>query len=295
MKNYSIKDLEKLTGIKAHTIRIWEKRYDIVEPKRTTTNIRYYNDDDLKRLLNVSILNRHGFKISHIARMDTREMNQKVLEITSDSHDFDSQIENLVVAMIELDETKFEKALSTAIIKLGFEDTITRIVYPFFNKIGTLWQIGTVTAAQEHFVSNLIRQKLIIAIDGVVNTSNPNPKTFVLFLPNGEWHEMGLLFIAYKIKKEGHKIIYLGQSVPFDDLKEVVDIQAPQILVTGISSSLSKETYEDYIKRLSNAFPDRSIYVSGYQASEHQIKLPRNVHTITSMDELKEELEKLRR
>lgn len=293
MKNYSIKDLEKISGIKAHTIRIWEKRYNIVEPKRTSTNIRYYNDEDLKRLLNVSILNRHGFKISHIARMDNSAIIGKVVEITTDANDFDSQIENLVVAMIELDETKFEKALSTAIIKLGFEDTITRIVYPFFDKIGTLWQIGTITAAQEHFVSNLIRQKLIIAIDGVVNTSNPNPRIFLLFLPNGEWHEMGLLFIAYKIKKEGHKIIYLGQSVPFDDLKEVVQIQHPQVLITGISSSLTEDTYVDYINRLSKTFSDKKIFVSGFQAREHTINLPKNVRKVTNIKALNEELKKM--
>ena len=201
MIRYSIKDLEQLTGIKAHTIRIWEKRHQLIEPERTSTNIRYYSDHDLKRLLNVSILNRNGLKISTIVTMNNEEINERILEISETYHDSDNQIEQLIVAMIELDEQRFDRVLSTSVIKLGFDDTVIKVLYPFFEKIGLLWQIGTIYPAQEHFVSNLIRQKLIIAIDGQSGNAKPESKNFLIFLPANEWHELGLLFYSYLGKK----------------------------------------------------------------------------------------------
>ena len=201
MIKYSIKDLEKLTGIKAHTIRMWEKRYKFLMPERTLTNIRFYSDQDLRSFLNISILNRNGYKISRIVKMKSTEINKKILEITENVHDFDNQVESLIVAMSELDEMKFDKILTTSIIKLGLENTVTQIIYPFFEKIGVLWQIGTINPGQEHFVSNLIRQKLIIAIDGQYDTLAADAKLFLLFLPDGEYHEIGLLYSHYLIKK----------------------------------------------------------------------------------------------
>ncbi|HPG32645.1 MAG TPA: MerR family transcriptional regulator, partial [Lentimicrobium sp.] len=147
MMRYSIKDLEKLTGIKAHTIRIWEKRYQLIEPERTSTNIRYYSDNDLKKLLNVSLLNRNGLKISNIVTMDNNEINERIVEISETSHDSTNQIEQLIVSMIDLDEQRFERVLSTSIIKIGFDDTVIKVLFPFFEKIGILWQIGTIYPA----------------------------------------------------------------------------------------------------------------------------------------------------
>jgi len=178
LTRYSIRDLEQLTGIKAHTLRIWEKRYGVVIPKRTPTNIRYYTDEDLKKLLNISILNRHGFKISNIANLENEDLGKKIISITNKSFDSDSNIENLIISMIELDEGKFEKILTTLIINLGFEDAFIKVLMPFFEKIGVLWQIGTINPAQEHFITNLIRQKIIVAIDGLITSSNmANQKT----------------------------------------------------------------------------------------------------------------------
>ena len=172
MAYYSIRDLERLSGIKAHTIRIWEKRYGLLNPTRTDTNIRHYSDDDLKRILNVSILNRHGIKISHIASMDEREMADKVLIISRDTSDYDSLIENLVIYMVDMDQEKFEKLLSRSIMQIGFEDSILKIIYPFLEKIGILWQTGAINPAQEHFISHLVRQKIIVGIDSdFLNTS----------------------------------------------------------------------------------------------------------------------------
>jgi len=180
---YSIKDLEQITGVKAHTLRIWEKRYQVVSPCRTPTNIRFYTDEDLKKLLNISILNRHGFKISSIANLPNNELSQKIISINNKSFDSDSKIENLIVAMIDMDEVKFEKDLTNMIINLGFEETFNQVLIPFFEKVGLLWQIGTINPGQEHFMINLIRQKMIVAIDGVVTSEKPaNKKTFILYL-----------------------------------------------------------------------------------------------------------------
>ncbi len=277
MIQYSIKDLEQLTGIKAHTIRIWEKRYQLIEPERTSTNIRYYSDGDLKKLLNVSTLNRNGLKISSIVTMNNDEINERIMEISETSHDSDNQIEQLIVAMIDLDEQRFERVLSTSVIKIGFDDTVVKVLYPFFEKIGLLWQIGTIYPAQEHFVSNLIRQKLIIAIDGQSGNSKPSSITFLLFLPSNEWHELGLLFYNYLVKKAGMKVIYLGQSVPFEDLMEVSSKQKIDYLFTSITTPLTLKKYSEYLHQLSSAFPDKIVYINGYQSHEYKIELPSNV------------------
>ena len=165
MATYSIKDIEHLSGIKAHTLRIWEKRYNIIVPKRTQTNIRYYDDEDLKRLLNVSVLNRYGYKISSIANLHEKEIRNEILAITSKYGDLSAQIENLIVAMVDFDKAYFDKIFNKSIMSRGLEETMLKVIYPFFEKIGILWQTGNINPAQEHFISNLIRQKLIVAID----------------------------------------------------------------------------------------------------------------------------------
>lgn len=158
MRTYSIKDLEQLSGIKAHTLRIWEQRYNLLSPKRTETNIRYYDDEDLKLILNVALLNDNGFKISKIVSMDRPEMRDEVMHLTERSLTHDDQIHALTISMIEMDEERFDKILSINILKLGFEQTMMNIIYPFMSKIGVLWQTGAINPAQEHFISNLVRQ-----------------------------------------------------------------------------------------------------------------------------------------
>ena len=264
MGKYSIKELEQLSGIKAHTIRIWEKRYAIINPKRTDTNIRFYSDEDLKRIINVSLLNTNGFKISRIAEMSEHEIIQKVLEISATKNDNSVHINQLVLAMVNLDEEKFETTLSGFFMRYNFEETITGIVYPFLEKTGVLWQTHNVTPAQEHFISNLIRQKLIVGIDGLpLQTDSPNK--VVLFLPENELHEIGLLFYHYLLRKAGYHTIYLGQAVPHVDLKQVYDVYRPQTLVTMITTNLPDATVEEYLQQLSADFPCNQILVSGLQ------------------------------
>ncbi len=295
MSNYSIKDLEKISGIKAHTLRIWEKRYNLLEPKRTDTNIRFYDDLDLKKVLNVALLNRNGLKISHIANLGNEEISSKINEISRQNQDTESLIDNLVIAMIELDEKKFEKILSRKIMQEGFEKTILYTVYPFFQKIGILWQTGAINPAQEHFISNLVRQKLIVAIDGIMDKDQPNKpsKRFVLFLPEGELHEIGLLFYYYLVKKRGNMVIYLGQSVPFNDLQAVVEIRPCDYLITSLSSNISGINFRTYLDKLSRKFPDQIILFSTFDPDPVKEGLPHNVRMMDSAIDFVHFLEKI--
>jgi DNA-binding transcriptional MerR regulator len=290
MAHYSIRDLERLTGIKAHTIRIWEKRYSLIEPERTSTNIRAYCDAELKKLLNISILNKNGYKISRIAQLSSEEIADSITRLTETISDTQSQVENLAIAMIDLDETKFEKILSRSIIQLGFEDTVIRVLNPFFVKLGLMWQTGSINPAQEHFVSSLVRQKMLVAIDSQITDGSPGSKTFTLFLPEGEMHELGLLFANYLIRKRGHKVVYLGQSLPMEDLVSIERIRPADYLFTSFITSMNNGEILKYVQDLSASFPEKKIYVTGYQLVTIIQKLPANIKHLNTPDELIREL-----
>ncbi|MDI1321575.1 MAG: MerR family transcriptional regulator [Algoriphagus sp.] len=291
MSSYSIKDLEQLSGIKAHTLRIWEQRYNLLSPKRTDTNIRFYDDQDLKLILNVALLNDNGVKISKIASMDSVEIRDEVMKLTERSLTHDDQIHALTICMIEMDEDRFDKILSTNIMKLGFEQTMMNIIYPFMSKIGVLWQTGAINPAQEHFISNLVRQKLIVAIDGQI--AKGGGKKFLLFLPEGELHETSILFASYLIKNKGHKVIYLGQSTPYDDLLSVYNLHQPEYLLTVITTSPSSEYVQEYLNSLSKRFPNAQILVTGYQVIGQDLVFPSNVRLLNYIRDIKEFLEEL--
>ncbi len=291
MSTYSIKDFEQLSGIKAHTLRIWEQRYNLLQPKRTDTNIRYYDDDDLKLILNVALLNDNGVKISKIASMSSIELREEVMKLTDRSLTHDDQIHALTICMIEMDEERFDKILSTNILKLGFEETMLNVIYPFMSKIGILWQTGAINPAQEHFMSNLVRQKLIVAIDGQVQKQGG--KKFLLFLPEGEHHEISILFASYLIKFKGHKVIYLGQSTPNEDLLSVYKLHQPEYLFTAITSSPSSEYVQDYIDALSERFTSAHILVTGYQVLGQDLSFPANVSQLSYIRDIKDLLEEL--
>lgn len=286
MVSYSITDLEKITGIKAHTIRIWEKRYKVFNPKRTATNIRCYTDDDLKRLMNISLLNRYGLRISNIVTMSQEELNQKVIDITENTSSHNMIIEQMIVAMMEFNEDKFEKVLTSALIKSNFEQTVTNVIYPFLERIGILWLVGTITPAQEHFIVNLIRRKMIAAIDGLMETPVKDAKKFLLFLPADEFHELSLLFYWYNLKKMGHKVIYLGQSLPVDNLRLFTKTQQPDYILTVLTTALNPEQYESLISTFANDFSKQTVLISGLQTREHTIDLPSNISILECPDDL---------
>jgi DNA-binding transcriptional MerR regulator len=289
---YSIKELEKLSGIKAHTIRIWEKRHKLIEPQRTTTNIRFYSDEDLKKIINVSLLNNHGIKISKIASLSYDEINKKILEISQQQSGGSLFVDQLVVAMVDLEEYAFDKILNEIIDRFGFEQSITNVVYPFLEKIGVLWQTGTITPAHEHFISNLIRQRLITSIATLPVPSKKSRKA-ILFLAEGELHELGLLFFHYIVRKRGFKTFYLGQSVPHADLKTVYALHRPEILITSLTSSPAPAQFEKYLTTLSTDFPNSIILASGLMLRNTAFRIPKNVRPFYKATELPLLLENL--
>jgi MerR family transcriptional regulator, light-induced transcriptional regulator len=287
MGKYSIKELERLSGIKAHTIRIWEKRYRLIEPDRTTTNIRSYSDADLKKIINVSLLNNHGVKISRIAEFTHDELIKQVLEFAEKKTEGDVHINNMIVCMIDLDEEAFEQAVAKLSAIFGMEKTMADVIYPFLNRIGILWQTGNITPAQEHFVSNLVRQKLIVAIDSLPRAPK-NSKRAMLFLPEHELHEIGLLYCHYVLKKEGLHVIYLGQMVPYDDLKSVALTHKPDIFVTSFISERPPKELQSFFNTLSQDFPSAQIIATGGAVTRIALAFPPNFHLADNVLKLKQ-------
>lgn len=289
MGQYSIKDVERLTGVKAHTIRIWEQRYGLVKPYRTDTNIRFYDDEQLKYLINISQLLKNGRKISHLCKMPQEVLHSelKVLSqiFTDRDRFFDLQIDNLVIAMLELDEDKFEKIVSTCTLRYGFESTMMNVLNPFLNKVGILWATGEINVAQEHFIANLIRRKLIVAIDAQVVDKLTNRK-FLLFLPEGELHEIALLFSKFLIKSRGFKIVYLGQTVPAVDVIRVKEYYSPDYLLTYFTSGYNLSKTRNYIQLLSDNYPEQTILVGGPLMKHLGGTFPANVVSLEQVDDL---------
>ena len=283
MSTYSIKDLEQLSGIKAHTLRIWEQRYDILSPDRTDTNIRTYDDNDLKLVLNIALLKDHGYKISEISKMSSEELGKEVLLISDKQLNYPDQIHALTISMLDLDEERFEKIVSTNTLQFGFENMMINIIYPFLSRIGTLWITGSIGPAQEHFISNLIRQKLIVAIDGQLPSLRPGAKKYLLYLPEGEMHEISLLFANYIIRSRQNKVIYLGQSLPFPELGFAHGMHKPDYIFTVITSVPGQNEIQRYVYKLAKEFPNSKILMTGYQVVGQDIDCPDNVEIITQI------------
>lgn len=286
MARYSIKELEELSGIKAHTIRIWEKRYGIVSPQRTSTNIRYYSDDDLKKIITVSLLNNQGIKISHIARLPMEEMNRQLSQLSTAEASPEFHMDRLVMAMVDLDEAQFEKTVNELIHRFGFEKAILDIVYPFLAKIGILWLTGNISPLQEHFISNLLRQKILVAVDGLP----PAPKTapaVLLFLPDDELHELGLLFSYYLAKKAGFRTYYMGQRVPYDNVHWFCENHHPVAMITNITTSPAPHFVEPYLERLCQEHPQVMVLAAGSILSKIALKIPKNLRILEDPNHLK--------
>lgn len=240
MSKYSIKDLERLSGIKAHTIRIWEQRYGITNPDRTDTNIRNYTSLDLKRIINISVLNNHGWKISKIALLSSSQIEQEVKALIDSISESQDVMDGLVMSMIDMDEERFEFLITSAIQSLGFLPAIEKVVYPFFDKIGVLWLTGSISPAQEHFISNLIRQKIIVAIDAIPSVYHNAKGKIIIYLREGELHEIAALIQYYICKQNGYKVFYLGQSVPYEDVVNITKEVKADFLSTIFTTPFSK-------------------------------------------------------
>ena len=283
MGEYKIKDIEVLTGIKAHTIRMWEKRYKILEPNRTDTKIRTYSDQDLTYILNISILYNSGIKISHIANLKKEEVSQRVLDIKHS--DSENQIEEkLILALIEMDEVQFIEIMDAYIVKNGITKLFSDIIIPFFDRIGIMWLVGSINPAQEHLISNLIRQKLISEIDKLP-TPTKNQK-IVLFLPEHEWHEVGLLHFNYVLRANNIYTYYLGQSLPFDSLCLALEKLSPDIVLSSWLTAIEESFILDYFKNLTKRFPKIRFLASGSQIQNFQKSLSKYIVPVHSSEDL---------
>lgn len=285
MGEYKIKDIETLTGIKSHTIRIWEKRYGILKPDRTETKIRTYSDSDLTEILNVAILNKNGWKISHIAVLGSVARKTKVIELQAKENE-DVYYEKLLLSLLELDEHTFRETLELLTKRVGFEQTFSKHLASFLEKIGIMWIIGSISPAQEHFISNLIRQKIISETEKL-KVPHPDSPKVMLYLPENELHEISLLFYHYMIRKNGVLSIYLGQTVPYDALVSCIKKIKPRALVTSVLMAADVKYLIGHFKNLKDEVGDIPIFAGGYQIHAHLNELSRFVQPISSSDDLK--------
>lgn len=286
MERYTLNDLEKLTGIKAATIRIWERRYRLIKPHRTETNRRWYDDDDLRRILNITILYRNDVKISVIAEMSGAEIAEKVSLLLRGSLTPDIQIESLILAMVNLDEAAINDQLMRSIINKGFVETFSGMVFPFLRRVGEMWMTGSIDIGAEHFVTNLFRRRLICAIDSLPPPSNPEKKRVLMYLPEGELHEMGLLFYTFVVRRMGHEVLYLGQLTPFDAVVDVCDRWHPEVVITGGMTGLPYTKPDDYLKKVSVRLNDKKILVAGALAAPAENLKLQNVFAFRSEQDL---------
>lgn len=274
-----------LSGIKAHTIRIWEQRYDIIQPRRTPTNIRYYEDRDLRLLLNISILNKNGFKISRIASMDESEIREEVNKLSSGNFEDSVQVDAMTISMMELDEGKFETILSSNIRAIGFERTMLEVIYPFLDKLSLLWLTGSIHAIQESFISNLVRQKLIAALD-MIPFAQHAKQSFILYLPEGESQELSLLFLHYLIRNRGHRVLYLGQNTSLADLGEACNIFQTDYIVTIISEAFTRQSVHQYLHDLKTVCQQKTILITGYQVLVQGISSGTGFRVMKNLEEI---------
>ena len=287
MHSFTIKDLENLSGIKAHTIRIWEQRYSFLKPGRTGTNIRFYSNDELKKILNVALLNKFGFKISHIDKMNEVEMREKILSLNQMEAQQERIVNMLIQHMVDLDMESFEDVLDNFIAARGIERTITQIIFPYLEKIGILWLTNHINPAQEHLVSNIIRQKLITGIENIQTTIKIN-KSVLLFLPEGEYHELGLLFMNYLLRSKGVCTIYLGCSIPITDVEYVTRLKKPDYLYTHLTTVGHKFNFDKFIGSISKKFIHTPIIISGQLAQSYEKKIHPPVQFKKSFSEVME-------
>jgi MerR family transcriptional regulator, light-induced transcriptional regulator len=285
MTNFTIKELENITGIKAHTIRIWEQRYSFLKPQRTQTNIRYYSNEELKSILNISLLNKYGYKISHIDKMEEAEIKEKIIALSNMQAQLERIVNELIQQMVDLNMELFEETLDTHIKAKGIDKTITQIIFPFLERIGVLWMTNHINPAQEHLVTNIIRQKLIVGIDNVF-TPVKTEKCVLLFLPEGEHHEIGLLYMYYLLKSRGVKTLYLGPNVPTKDVEFVANIKKPDSLFTHLTAVAHNFNVERFINNAGIKLSSYPFVISGMIAQNYKKAIPSNIALKKSIEEV---------
>lgn len=256
---FSIKDLENLSGIKAHTIRIWEKRYSVLEPMRTETNIRMYDLANLQKLLNITLLHNHGYKISKISKFPKDRIPELVNEIVTIKSAKSHAISSFKMAMMNFDQVLFFNTYDKLLSEKSFREVFFEVFIPLIQEIGTLWQTDTISPAHEHFISYLIKQKLLINTEKLQTQPPTNEdKVFILYLPSNEIHELGLMYLNYEILLSGYKTIYLGESVPIDSIKDVTKYFDNITFVCYMTVEPTKDEVNNYVKQIKTEFEDNN-------------------------------------
>ncbi len=294
-KSFSIRDMENLSGIKAHTIRIWEKRYNLFSPERTATNIRTYSLKSLQKLLNIVLLYHNGYKISKIAKIPETEIPVIVREIVAKNSEKSHAINAFKLSMINFDQALFFNTYNSLLAERSFREIFIEVFIPLLNELGLLWQTDTISPSHEHFITNLIKQKIYINTEKLqIIEPTRKDKVFVLFLPENEIHELGLLFLNYEINLKGYKSIYLGQTMPIENLADIIRYYSNLHFVSYFTVSPTKDELEKYIVSFQhkiNAIGASKLWILGHQV-QHLVRedLPESVEAFNSIEKLVSQL-----
>ena len=267
-KYFSIRDLENLSGIKAHTIRIWEKRYLLLSPERTETNIRTYSLDSLQKLLNITLLYNNGYKISKIAKIQETQIPTMVNEIIAKNSEKHHAVNAFKLAMVNFDTAQFYNTYNSLVAERSFKEMFNYVLVPLMNELGLLWQVKAISTAHEHFITSLIKQKIYIHTEKFQKLQpTREEEVFVLYLPEGEIHEVGLLFLNYEIVSKGFRSIYLGQANSLESLKELLGYYSKVHFVSYFTVSPQNDEIEKYLRdfNLSLYRPGCKLSILGYQ------------------------------
>ena len=288
--NFSIKNLEHLSGIKAHTIRIWEKRYNLFEPERTDTNIRLYNLENLQKLLNVTLLNNNGYKISKIASLSQQEINENVHKLTINKNADDWSLGLFKLAMINFDQRLFTKTFNDLLEQFSFSEIFKNVFVPLMNELGVLWQTNSISPSHEHFITSLIKQKIHAMCEDLQQKyTRRTDRRFVLFLPDNEIHELGLLYLQYEVLNNGFQCVFLGQSVPIESLSNLIDIGEPITFISYFTIEPAQDKIESYLNTFNSEIIeniDSELWILGYQVQFISDEMPDKMRIFNSIDDV---------
>ena len=288
--SFSIKNLEHLSGIKAHTIRIWEKRYNLFEPERTDTNIRLYNLENLQKLLNVTLLYNNGYKISKIASFSSQEITENVHKLTINKNADDWSIGLFKLAMINFDQRLFTKTFNDLLEQFSFSEVFKNVFVPLMNELGVLWQTNSISPSHEHFITSLVKQKIHAMCEDLQQKSTRRTdRRFVLFLPDNEIHELGLLYLQYEVLNNGFHCVFLGQSVPIESLNNLVDIGEPITFITYFTIEPTQDKIKAYLNTFNSEIIeniDSELWILGYQVQFMSDEMPDKIRKFKSIDDV---------
>jgi DNA-binding transcriptional MerR regulator len=288
--SFSIKNLEHLSGIKAHTIRIWEKRYNLFEPERTDTNIRLYNLGNLQKLLNVTLLYNNGYKISKIASFSSQEITENVHKLTINKNADDWSIGLFKLAMINFDQRLFTKTFNDLLEQFSFSEVFKNVFVPLMNELGVLWQTNSISPSHEHFITSLVKQKIHAMCEDLQQKSTRRTdRRFVLFLPDNEIHELGLLYLQYEVLNNGFQCVFLGQSVPIESLNNLVDIGEPITFITYFTIEPTQDKIKAYLNTFNSEIIeniDSELWILGYQVQFMSDEMPDKIRKFKSIDDV---------